>query len=79
MHLILAGRAARRALGATLGAGLVLKVLLEAPWGPPLHHPPGWNIATAPLGHATGLAAGVACALAAYAMMRRHARPTLAP
>ena len=79
VHLILAGSPARRAIGTALGAGLVLKVLLEAPWGPPLRHPPGWDIATAPLGHAAGLVAGVACALAACAMMRRHARPTPAP
>ena len=79
VHLILAGTGPRRAVGAALGAGTVLKVLIEAPWGPPLRHPPGWDIATAPLGHATGLVAGTVCALAACAMMRRHARPAAAP
>ena len=75
-HLTLSSRGMRRALGAGLGAGLVMKVLLETPWGAPLRHPPGWDIATAPLGHATGLAAGVACALVAHASMRHHAGRT---
>ena len=72
VHLTLSSRGMRRALGAGLGIGLVLKLLLETPWGAPLRHPPGWDIATAPLGHATGLAAGVACALVAHASMRHH-------
>lgn len=76
VHLSLSSIGMRRALGAGLGAGLVLKVLLEAPWGAPLRHPPGWDIATAPLGHASGLAAGVACALVAHASMRRHVGTT---
>ena len=79
VHLSLVGGGARRALGAALGAGLVLKVLLEAPWGPPLRHPSGWDIATAPLGHASGLAAGIACALIAHALRRRRAGMTPAP
>ena len=79
VHLGLTGIGMRRAIGAALGAGLVLKVLLETPWGPPLRHPPGWDIATAPLGHASGLAAGVACALVAHALMRCRARPTPGP
>ena len=78
VQLILAGTRVGRAVGVAFGAGIVLKVLIETPWGPPLRHPPGWDIATAPLGHATGLVAGTVCALAACAMMRRHARPTTA-
>jgi membrane associated rhomboid family serine protease len=50
-------------LGLAILAGLVLKVLLEAPWAGPLAHPPGWDIATAPLAHASGLLAGLIAAL----------------
>ncbi len=52
----------RRALGAAVMAGLVLKVVLEQPWGPPLRTGGGWDIATAPLAHASGLLAGLLCA-----------------
>lgn len=48
----------RRAVGAALGLGLVLKVVLEAPWGPVLRQPAGWDIALAPWAHASGLLAG---------------------
>jgi rhomboid family GlyGly-CTERM serine protease len=49
--------------GAAIGGALVAKVLSEAPWGAPLRHPAGWDIAVAPLAHATGLVAGALCAL----------------
>lgn len=62
-HLILDPMPARRRLGALLLAGLVAKVLLEAPWRGPLQHPPGWDIATAPLAHASGLLAGLVAGL----------------
>ncbi len=60
-----AGR--RRAWGGAIALGLLAKIVLEAPWGPPLRPPTGllgggWDIATAPLAHATGAAAGVICA-----------------
>ena len=51
-------RGARRAIGAALGLGLLLKVALEAPWGPALTQPAGWDIALAPWVHASGLLAG---------------------
>jgi len=72
VHLVLEARGARRAIGVALGAGLVTKVLLEAPWGAALRHPVGWDIATAPFAHATGAVAGIACALAAHALTRRR-------
>jgi rhomboid family GlyGly-CTERM serine protease len=56
-------RGQRRAIGALILAGLVLKVASEAPWGAPLRHPPGWDIATAPFAHASGLVAGLVAAL----------------
>lgn len=57
----------RRALGAAIAAGLLIKIVLEEPWGPALRAPTGllnggWDIATAPLAHATGAVAGVICA-----------------
>ena len=70
----------RRALGAAIATGLLIKIILEEPWGPPLRAPAGllsggWDIATAPLAHATGAAAGVLCAtLALWASARQSSR-----
>ncbi len=69
----------RRWLGVALLVGLGLKVLSESPWGPALRHPPGWDIAVAPLAHATGLLAGLACTLAAHAVHRALQRPAILP
>ena len=56
-----------RRIGAALLAGLAIKVGLEAPWGAPLRHPAGWDIAVAPLAHASGAIAGLlAGAVAAW-------------
>lgn len=60
-------------VGAALLAGTAAKVLLEAPWGPVLRHPPEWNIPIAPLAHATGAAAGL---LLALLLDRRPPEPT---
>jgi rhomboid family GlyGly-CTERM serine protease len=60
VHLLFAGH---RWLGGAMLAGVLLKVLSETPWGTPLRHPLDWDIAIAPLVHATGLVAGTACAL----------------
>jgi hypothetical protein len=46
-------------------AGLIVKLLLEAPWGAPLRHPAGIDIAVAPLAHASGAVAGLVCAVVA--------------
>ncbi len=74
VHLLAAGPRARRLIAAAILAGLCLKVLSEAPWGPALTHPPGWDIAVAPLAHASGALAGLLCALLAIAVPRgRHA------
>jgi rhomboid family GlyGly-CTERM serine protease len=77
VHLMRHGPGGRRWIGATLMAGLLCKVLLEAPWGPALRVDTGWDFATAPLAHATGVAAGTLCALAAIALRLRS--PTLRP
>lgn len=60
--LVLRGQGTARAIGAAIAAGLLAKVLLEAPWAGPLIQPHGWDIAVAPLAHATGALAGWVCA-----------------
>ena len=55
-------RGPRRAIGALLLAALAIKVVSETPWGPALRHPAGWDIATAPFAHASGLVAGLSAA-----------------
>jgi len=71
VHLVFAGR---RVLGGAILGALLAKVLSEAPWGAPLRHPEGWDIAIAPLAHASGLIAGTACAVCAEAMARLRGR-----
>jgi rhomboid family GlyGly-CTERM serine protease len=58
------GRGSWRWIGAAIAAGLVAKVVLEAPWLGPLRQVPGWDILIAPAGHASGALAGWLCALA---------------
>lgn len=67
----------RRLLGAVMLFGLLAKVLSEAPWAGPLRHPPGWDIAVAPLSHASGLASGLLCAAIAELLpsCAYHRRP----
>jgi rhomboid family GlyGly-CTERM serine protease len=48
-----------RVIGVLLGAGLVAKVLWEAPWGPATRAVEGWDFALAPAAHASGALAGV--------------------
>jgi rhomboid family GlyGly-CTERM serine protease len=63
-QLLRAERGRRRAIGAALFAGLIAKLLLEAPWSAALRQLPGWDIAIAPLAHSSGAAAGLLCAWA---------------
>jgi len=61
----------RRLLGGAVLAGLLSKVALEEPWGAPLRPGGGgFDIATAPLAHATGALAGLVCAGLALALTR---------
>lgn len=57
---LLAQRHDRRArgIGALLVAGLIAKVLWEAPWGAATRAVEGWDFALAPAAHATGALAG---------------------
>jgi rhomboid family GlyGly-CTERM serine protease len=59
LHLLRTERGRRRWIGGAVFAGLALKLLLEAPWGAPLRYTAEWDIAVAPLAHATGAIAGV--------------------
>lgn len=59
---------AERRLGAAIAAVLTLKLLGEAAWRGPLSYPDGWDIAVAPLAHASGAVAG---ALLAWALLRQ--------
>jgi rhomboid family GlyGly-CTERM serine protease len=70
VQLIFEGARARRWLGVALLAGLVVKVMMEAPWTGPVQHPPGWDIPIAPLAHATGTFIGAAAAALLFSVAR---------
>jgi rhomboid family GlyGly-CTERM serine protease len=67
-------RQRQRLVAAAVALGLVIKIVSEAPWGPALRRGDGWDIAVAPLAHASGAVAGLACALvvAAWRLTRRR-------
>jgi len=62
---------AQRWVGALVAIGFVGKLLSEAPWGPTLRQPAGWDISVAPIVHTTGAIAGALCAIAALLSARR--------
>ncbi|HSC62550.1 MAG TPA: EamA family transporter [Caldimonas sp.] len=70
VRLLVHERGPRRTIAALVLAVVVVKVLSESPWGPALRHPAGWDIATAPFAHASGLVAGVLAALLVEATLR---------
>ena len=65
---------AHRRVGAAVFVGMLVKLTLEEPWGPPLHTGGGWDIATAPIAHVTGAAAGVLCAVLVLVAKRFRGR-----
>ena len=67
----------QRGIGWLVLITLAAKILWEAPWGPVLRHQAGWDIAVAPLAHATGCVLGITCTLLALAMspQRKARRP----
>jgi rhomboid family GlyGly-CTERM serine protease len=69
-HLMGHDTGARRAIGWAVMAGLVVKVLLEQPWAAPTRTVAGWDFPLAPLAHATGALAGLACGALADALAR---------
>ncbi len=64
--LVAQERGARRAVGVLVGLALIIKLVLERPFGDVLQAAPGWDIALAPIAHATGTIAGFACAGVAW-------------
>jgi rhomboid family GlyGly-CTERM serine protease len=71
--LVVAARGRPRAVGLAVLAGLALKLVLEDPFGAPLARPAGWDIAIAPLAHATGALAGSLAAWGALVGRRQSA------
>jgi rhomboid family GlyGly-CTERM serine protease len=57
----------RRLIAIAVLAALCAKLLLEAPWGPALQRGGGWDIAVAPLAHASGAIVAALCTLLALA------------
>jgi len=60
--------------GAAIVLAVLVKVAGETPWGEPLRRSEGWDIAVAPLAHATGALAGLLCAAVADALWRLQRR-----
>lgn len=81
VHLALHGSRAQRALALAIGIVLIGKVLSETPWRGPLIFPEGWDIAVAPLAHATGVLSGaaMACLLLAWRRPMTTPRPASTP
>ncbi len=74
LWLLLHERGVRHAVGAAMLVALGLKLALEQPWGPPLREGGGWDIAIAPLAHATGALAGAGCVLLWHGLTRLRAQ-----
>ena len=72
VHLLATGPRAQRSIALAILGGLVLKIAIEAPWAQVLRHPAGWDIAVAPLAHATGAIAGALCSAVAEGLARRR-------
>lgn len=70
VHLIATGPRRRRLIGVAILVGILAKLLGESPWGPVLQQRAGWDIAIAPLAHATGTLAGLLCATFALLLPR---------
>lgn len=68
--VVVRGSGRHRVVGAAIAVGLVVKLLLEEPWGASLRNGTGLDIAVAPLAHATGALAGLLCAALALLVLR---------
>lgn len=72
LTLIVLARGGRRAVGAAVMLGLVLKLASESPWGPALQRTPEFDIAVAPVGHLCGAVAGLVCGALGLMATRRQ-------
>ena len=70
LWLLVAARGGRRAVGAAVAFGLAIKLVSESPWGPVLQRSDEFDIAVAPIAHATGAIAGLLCGALALAATR---------
>jgi rhomboid family GlyGly-CTERM serine protease len=73
LWLLVRARGARRAVGAAVGLGLLIKLLSEQPWGPALQTSAEWDISIAPIAHASGALAGLLCGALALLLTRKRA------
>lgn len=79
VHLLFNGTTPQRRIGLAILAVVFLKVVHEAPWEGALRHPDGWDIAVAPLAHATGAISGtISGMLAEWWHRGRHASSDIA-
>jgi len=72
LTLIVRARGGRRAVGAAVMLGLVIKLATEQPWGPALQRTPEFDIAVAPAGHLAGAITGLLCGALALFFTRRQ-------
>lgn len=76
--LIAEARGHQRGIGAMVWVGLLIKVLLEAPWAGAVQTLPGWDFPVAVAAHATGLISGtLIMGLVAALHVRHTARASL--
>ena len=73
LWLLVVARGGRRAVGAAVALGLLIKLVSEGPWGPALQRSDDFDIALAPIAHATGALAGLLCGGLALAVTRSWA------
>lgn len=71
------GQPTQRRIAALLGLGLIAKIWSESPWGEGLRMVAGWDIAVVPWAHASGVIAGVLCALLTSAARHWLAKPPI--
>ena len=71
-YVLIAGTRRQRIVGSLVLIGFLGKLLSESPWGAALRYPPDWDIAVAPIAHATGALAGAACAVVALLLPSRR-------
>jgi rhomboid family GlyGly-CTERM serine protease len=62
-YLLAHGVGRRRAIGAAVMVGLLIKLASEEPWGAATVERPGWDFALAPFAHLSGAVVGWLCAL----------------